>query len=90
MGWNRYEEGKAVNILYKVGKVPVIAIGNSPGDYPMLQYCKNSPNSLQMIVSHDDSLREYYYDTDTMRTMCKENKWQEISMKNDFKEIFKE
>jgi phosphoserine phosphatase len=84
------EGGKAVNILYKVGKVPVIAIGNSPGDYPMLQYSKNSPYSLQLIVNHDDAAREYVYDTDTMRTLCRDNGWQEISMKNDFKVVFAE
>lgn len=82
------EGGKAVNILYKVGKVPVIAIGNSPGDYPMLQYSKNSHQSMQMIINHDDSVREYYYDKDIMSKMCSENGWHEISMKNDFKVIF--
>jgi len=84
------EGGKAVNILNKVGKVPVIAVGNSPGDYHMLEYSKNSPLSLQMIVNHDDSLREYYYDFEKMKTMCQENGWQEISMKNNFKVIFSE
>jgi hypothetical protein len=82
------EGGKAVNILNKVGKVPVIAIGNSPGDYHMLEYSKNSPISLQMIVNHDDSAREYVYDYEKMKKMCRENGWQEISMKNDFKVIF--
>jgi phosphoserine phosphatase len=82
------EGGKAVNILYKVGKVPVIAIGNSPGDYPMLQFSKNSPVNLQMIVNHDDAEREYVYDTDTMTTLCRNNGWLEVSMKNDFKIVF--
>ena len=84
------ESGKPVNIFYKVGRVPVIAIGNSPGDRPMLQFSKNSPKSLQMIVDHDDSAREYVYDYERMKTMCRENGWQEISMKNDFKVIFSE
>jgi hydroxymethylpyrimidine pyrophosphatase-like HAD family hydrolase len=84
------EGGKVVNILYKIGKVPVIAIGNSPGDYPMLQYSKNSPNSLQLIVNHDDSAREYVYDDEIMKNMCKENGWLEVSMKNDFKVVFSE
>jgi hypothetical protein len=84
------EGGKAVNIFYEVGKVPVIAMGNSPGDYPMLQFSKNSPYSLQMIVNHDDAEREYVYDQDTMATMCRVNGWKEISMKNDFKVVFSE
>lgn len=82
------EDGKSVNILNKVGRVPVLAVGNSPGDYSMLQYSKNAPLSLQMIVNHDDSAREYIYDMEKMRAMCQKNGWQEISMKNDFKVIF--
>jgi phosphoserine phosphatase len=82
------EGGKAANILYEVGKEPVIAIGNSPGDYPMLQYSKNSPKNMQIIINHDDSVREYYYDKDIMSKMCRENGWLEISMKNDFKVVF--
>lgn len=84
------EGGKAVNILYEVGKVPVMAMGNSPGDYPMLQLSKNAPNSLQLIVNHDDSAREYIYDYEIMKKMCQENNWLEISMKNDFKVVFSE
>lgn len=84
------QEGKPINILYKVGKVPVIAIGNSPGDYPMLQFSKNARLSLQMIVNHDDSLREYVYDYEKMKKMCRDNGWKEISMKDDFKVVFSE
>lgn len=79
---------KPVNILYKVGKVPVIAIGNSTSDYAMLKFSEDSPKSLQLVVNHDDSAREYVYDYEKVKTMCQENKWQEISMKNDFKVIF--
>jgi phosphoserine phosphatase len=82
------EGGKPVNILNKVGKVPVVAVGNSGGDYHMLEYSKNSPVSLQMIVNHDDSAREYVYDYEKMKKMCQDKGWQEISMKNDFKVIF--
>lgn len=84
------EAGKPVNILNKIGIVPVLAVGNSYGDYAMLEYSKNAPLSLQMIVNHDDSIREYYYDTEKMKKSCKDNKWQEISMKKDFKVIFRD
>jgi phosphoserine phosphatase len=82
------EAGKPVNILNKIGRVPVLAVGNSYGDYHMLEYSKNAPLSLQMIVNHDDSIREYYYQADKMKTMSRENGWQVISMKTDFKAIF--
>jgi phosphoserine phosphatase len=82
------EAGKPVNILNKIGKVPVMAVGNSAGDYHMLEYSKNASCSLQMIINHDDAAREYVYDFEKMRTLCKNNGWQEVSMKNDFKVIF--
>lgn len=81
-------DGKPVNILNKIGRLPVIAVGNSAGDYHMLEYSKNAPNSLQLIINHDDREREYDYDADKMRTLCTENGWLEVSMKNDFKIIF--
>jgi hypothetical protein len=83
-------EGKPVNIIYKVGKVPVISIGNATSDYPLLKFSENSPNSLQLVVNHDDSVREYVYDYEKVKAMCQKNKWHEISMKNDFKVVFNE
>ncbi len=82
------EAGKPVNILNKIGKMPVVAIGNSRGDYHMLQYSKNAPVSLQMIVNHDDEEREYKYHNEDMKELCAEKGWIEISMKNDFGVIF--
>ena len=58
------EKGKPVNILHKVGKRPIIAVGNSEGDRDMLEYSddKNPATpDLQMIVNHDDPEREYEY-----------------------------
>ncbi len=82
--------GKPVNILYKVGKVPVISIGNATSDYPLLKFSENSANSLQLVVNHDDSAREYVYDYEKVKAMCQKNNWHEISMKNDFKVVFSE
>jgi len=82
------EAGKPVNILNKIGRIPVIAVGNSAGDYHMLEYSKNAPFSLQIIINHDDSVREYNYEAEKMKMLCQKNGWKEISMKNDFKVIF--
>lgn len=84
------KEGKPVNILNKIGKQPVFAVGNSGGDYHMLEYSKSGKLNLQLIVNHDDAEREYAYNAEKMKTMCQDNEWLEISMKNDFKIIFKE
>lgn len=83
------EEGKPVNIRNKIGKVPVFAVGNSGGDYHMLQYSKAAKHSIQLIVNHDDPDREYKYHDKEMKKLCEENNWIAISMKDDFKEIFK-
>lgn len=82
------EAGKPVNILNRIGKIPVIAVRNSTGDYHMLEYSKKAPMSLQMIVNHDDLKREYSYEAEKMSKMCSEYGWKEISMKNDFVVIF--
>jgi hypothetical protein len=63
-------------ILNKSGKVPVIAVGSSAGDYPMPEYSKNAHFSLQMIVNHDDSVRECNYEAEKMKKLCQENRWQ--------------
>lgn len=84
------KEGKPVNIRNKIGRVPVFALGNSGGDFHMLEYSKAAAHSIQLIVNHDDSEREYQYKDEEMRTMCRENGWHEISMKKDFKVVFAE
>ena len=81
-------EGKPVNIRNKIGRVPVIAVGNSRGDLEMLNYSKTARHSLQLIVNHDDPDREYEYGVDEMKKLCKENQWIEVSMKHDFKAVF--
>jgi hypothetical protein len=68
----------------------VISIGNATSDYPLLKFSENSPNSLQLVVNHDDSIREYIYDYEKVKAMCQKNNWHEISMKNDFKVVFSE
>ena len=82
------EAGKPVNIRNKIGRVPVIAVGNSRGDLEMLNYSKTAGHSLQLIVNHDDADREYEYSVDKMKMLCAENDWVEVSMKDDFKTIF--
>lgn len=82
------QAGKPVNIRNKIGRVPVIAVGNSRGDLEMLNYSKTAGHSLQLIVNHDDPEREYEYSVDKMKKLCEENDWIEISMKADFITVF--
>jgi phosphoglycolate phosphatase-like HAD superfamily hydrolase len=55
--------GKPVGIDRNIGKRPVLAFGNSDGDYEMLEYTTTGPGpSLGLILHHTDATREYAYD----------------------------
>jgi phosphoglycolate phosphatase-like HAD superfamily hydrolase len=89
--------GKPVGIYQHIGKRPVFAAGNSDGDYEMLQYTSTNPQytSLSVLVHHTDVEREYQYDSLSSigrlkrgLTDAKNNRWQIIDMKNDWKKIY--
>jgi phosphoserine phosphatase len=87
------EAEKPVNIELHIGKVPVIAVGNSDGDLQMLKYTDDNngqSKSLEIEVHHDDLRREYSYDTHAENILkeAKNRNWIVVSMANDFKEIF--
>ena len=84
---------KPVNIELHIGKVPVIAVGNSDGDLQMLKYVNdNNDNgkSLEIEVHHDDGKREYSYGTRAENVLkeAKNRNWIIVSMANDFAEIY--
>ena len=88
------KSGKSAAIAREIGKRPVLAFGNSTGDYSMLNYAEGNPDHPGMgcFVVCDDTEREYgsdekaaeYYDV-----VEKEN-WTAFSMANDWKEIYGE
>ena len=87
------KEGKPVGIQMHIGKRPVLACGNEGGggDIAMLKYSQGSKYpTLQLIVNHDDAAREYAYQEKDNASLnaARRNKWQVISMKNDWKKIF--
>jgi hypothetical protein len=58
--------GKPVGIHKFVGRRPVMAFGNSDGDFEMLQWTTAGKGPrLGLIVHHTDAEREYAYDRDT-------------------------
>ncbi len=55
--------GKPVGIARNIGLRPVVAFGNSDGDYEMLEYVTTGPGpSLGLILHHTDAVREFAYD----------------------------
>jgi phosphoserine phosphatase len=88
--------GKPVGIQQHIGRRPILAFGNSDGDYQMLQWTTAGPGRrLGLILHHDDAEREYAYDRDSHFGRldkglddAKANGWVVVSMKTDWAQIF--
>jgi phosphoserine phosphatase len=88
--------GKPVGILRHIGKRPVIAFGNSDGDFEMLEYATHGDGpDLGLIVHHTDAKREWAYDRDSkIGTLSRAldaapaEGWQLIDMAKDWKVIY--
>jgi hypothetical protein len=90
--------GKPVAINSHIGQRPIAAFGNSDGDLEMLEWTTvvGSGKRLGMLVHHDDAAREYAYDRkshfgklDRGLVEAPQRGWTLISMKDDWKRIFK-
>lgn len=56
--------GKPIQIQRAIGQQPIIAVGNSDGDFDMLRFAtsQNPYPSLGVYIHHTDAEREYAYD----------------------------
>ena len=88
------KSGKPAAIAREIGKRPVLAFGNSTGDYSMLNYAQGNPDHAGMgfFIVCDDTEREY--GSDEKAAAFFENAaaegWTAISMANDWKDIYGE
>ena len=96
--------GKAIGINLFIGRRPHAAFGNSGGDREMLEWTGAGDGArLMMLVLHDDAEREYAYGPaeglpdskvgtfpQALYDEAKQKGWVVISMKDDWKTIFKE
>ena len=94
--------GKPEDIYLFLGRQPKAAFGNSTGDRQMLEYTQAGGGaSLEMLVLHDDAVREYAYGPaqglpdskvgtfpQTLYDEAKAKGWTVISMKSDWKQVF--
>jgi phosphoserine phosphatase len=82
---------KPIRIWSRIGQRPILAVGNSNGDIPMLQYTEgNTHHSLCVLVNHDDAGREFNYTAgaeDALKT-AQDRGWVVISMKQDWRTVF--
>ena len=84
--------GKPLAIAREIGKYPVLAFGNSSGDFAMLNYAEGNPSHVGMgfLVVCDDTQREYG-DAEKAAECLDEAKaqgWTAISMADDWATIY--
>ena len=82
-----------VNLIAReIGKQPILAFGNSSGDYSMFNYTSTNPKYKTKIFALlcDDIEREFgkTSSAEKMKKAADENGWIAVSMKNDFKTIY--
>ena len=88
--------GKPIGIERFIGRRPIMAFGNSDGDYEMLRWTTSAKGSrFGLIVHHTDAEREWAYDRDSpvgrlVRALdeAPERGWIVVDMKKDWKVIF--
>ena len=88
--------GKPVGIQRHIGRRPILAFGNSDGDYQMLEWTTaGAGKRLGLILHHDDGEREYAYDREShVGRLSKglddagSKGWTLVSMKRDWSRVF--
>jgi len=90
------KEGKPVGIQQHIGRRPIMAFGNSDGDFQMLEWTTSGSGArFGLLVHHTDPEREWAYDRDShfgklARGLDEGPKrgWIIVDMKQDWKQIF--
>ena len=88
--------GKPVGIHTYIGRRPIMAFGNSDGDFEMLEWTTSGPGPrFGLIVHHDDAVREWAYDREShvgrlARGLdeAPQRGWVVASMQRDWKRVF--
>ena len=88
--------GKPVGIHKFIGRRPILAFGNSDGDFEMLEYTTSGPGPrLGLIVHHDDGEREYAYDRKSSVGRLERGLdeaaprgWVVVSVKSDWRTVY--
>ena len=88
--------GKPIGIHQHIGRRPVMAFGNSDGDFQMLEWTTSGPGPrFGMYIHHTDAEREWAYDRDShigrlARGLdeAPARGWIVVDMKEDWKVVF--
>lgn len=82
---------KPLRIWSRIGRRPILVVGNSDGDIPMLQFAAKAPRpALRLLVLHDDAKREFEYTAGAEKSLelARRYSWTIVSMKEDFARMF--
>ena len=83
---------KPVRIWSRIGRRPILAVGNSNGDLPMLGYLRHGAPTLGLLVHHDDDTGrgDAPYDTGAESALAEVSAGRitEISVKRDWNRVF--
>ncbi len=90
------KEGKPINIERTLGRRPIMAVGNSDGDYAMLEWTTAGDGPrLGVLVHHTDAEREWAYDRDSAIGRLADGLdngpdmgWVIVDMANDWSRVF--
>ena len=90
------KQGKPVGINRFIGRRPILAFGNSDGDYEMLRWTTAGPGPrLGLLLHHTDARREWAYDRhshvgrlDRALTEAPQWRWVVVDMKADWAVVF--
>ncbi|QZT37358.1 haloacid dehalogenase-like hydrolase [Halosquirtibacter xylanolyticus] len=84
-------DGKPRLIKQAIGKRPIVAAGNSNGDFHMLEYThKGEGQTLSILIHHTDAKREFQYDghTDKVLPYAHKNGYVVVDMQQDWANVF--
>lgn len=82
---------KPVRIWSRIGRRPILAVGNSNGDIEMLQFAGGPGKpALRLLLLHDDEEREFDYTAGAERSLelARARGWTVVSMRADWKQVF--
>ncbi len=88
--------GKPVGIQQHIGRRPLMAFGNSDGDFQMLEWTTaGSGPRFGLLIHHTDAAREFAYDRESHIGKLEKGLdegpgrgWTIVSMKDDWKSVF--
>lgn len=88
--------GKPVGIQQQIGRRPILAFGNSDGDFEMLEYATlGAGPSLGLLLHHTDATREFAYDRqshfgrlDRGLDEAPARGWVVVDMQQDWRQVF--